>query len=231
MAGFELGAYDHGRELVIDPPLVYGSYIGGTKDDAITGIATDLAGNIYVAGYTYSNDVGTADGGYQSTAGGDADIFIAKLNKSQSGASSLVALTYIGGTGADIPTGMVLGADGNLYLTGSTTSNNFPTAGNAVQTALAGTQDAFVLRVPRTLDSVEYSTYLGGGDVETGYGIAVESNGSMYVTGGTQSSDFPVSGNPAQSQQCRWTGRLRRRTRSRPGVGDLLLLSRRRAHR
>jgi hypothetical protein len=197
-AGFELGSYDRSRELIIDPPLVYSTYVGGSSDDAITAMVTDRSGIIYMAGTTHSGDIAGTDNSFQGTPGGLTDIFVARINPTRTGAAAVTAFTYIGGDGNDIPTGLAIGPDGLLYLTGSTTSTNFPMTGNGVSAALSGTQDAFVVKIYPSLDGLIYSTYLGGTDVEAAYGIAVDSTG-IYITGVTLSTDFPTSSNAVQS--------------------------------
>ena len=197
-AGFEVGSYDVSRELIIDPALVYSSYVGGSSEDAITAMTVDRAGIIYVAGYTYSGDIATVDTPFQGTPGGLTDIWVARINPTRSGAASVSAFTYIGGDGTDIPTGIAIGPDGLLYLTGSTQSTNFPMAGSGLSKAIKGTKDAFVLKIYPSLDGLIASTYLGGADNEDAYAIAVDDSG-VYVTGVTGSTDFPVSSGAVQS--------------------------------
>ena len=197
-AGFEVGSYDRSRELIIDPPLVYSSYVGGASDDGITAMTVDRSGIIYVAGYTYSGDISGTDNSFQGTPGGLTDIWVARINPARQGAAAVTAFTYIGGDGTDIPSGLAIGTDGLLYLTGSTMSTNFPMAGSGLSQALKGTKDAFVLKIYPSLDGLIASTYLGGTANESAYAIAVDGSG-VYVTGGTDSTDFPVSSNALQS--------------------------------
>ncbi len=197
-AGFEVGSYDTSRELIIDPPLVYSSYVGGSSEDAITAMTVDRAGIIYVAGYTSSGDIAGTDNSYQGTVGGVTDIWVARINPARAGAASVTAFTYIGGDGADAPTGLAIGTDGLLYITGSTLSTNFPIAGGGLSKSIKGTKDAFVLKIYPSLDGLIASTYLGGTENETAYAIAVDGSG-VYVTGVTNSTDFPVSSDALQS--------------------------------
>jgi hypothetical protein len=161
-------------------------------------MTTDRSGIIYLAGYTYSGDIAGTDTSFQGVPGGISDIFVARINPARAGATGVTAFTYIGGDGLDIPTGLTIGPDGLLYLTGYTTSTNFPMSGGGVSAALSGTQDAFVVKIYPSLDGLIYSTYLGGTDVETANAIAVDTNG-IYITGTTKSTDFPVSGSTIQS--------------------------------
>jgi hypothetical protein len=180
--------------------LVYSTYLGGTQDDYAQAIAVDNDGNAYVAGYTGSTDFPTADAEQSSNAGG-ADAFVVKLSAD---GSKLVYSTYLGGTQADIAQGIAVDSKGSAYVTGYTTSTNFPTApttstlpllpptSNAEQTANAGGYDAFVAKFSADGGTLTYSTYLGGSGDDYGYAIAVDSAGSCYVTGDTTSTDFPT---------------------------------------
>ena len=182
--GFEVGTYDTSRELVIDPVLVYGSYLGGTGVDKAQGIAVDGAGNAYVTGETASTAFPTTAGAYDTAKSTGSDIFVSKLNASGTG---LVYSTFIGGSGNDVAWGIALDAAGNAYVTGSTTSSNLPTL-NAFQSALSGAQDAFFLKLNAAGTALAYSTYYGGtGNGDIAYAIAVDAAGSAYVSGDTNS--------------------------------------------
>src|SRR5262249_16312704 len=124
--GFALGSYDHSRALVIDPTLVYSTYLGGSSFDAGAGIAVDPAGSAYVTGYTASSNF-TFPMGYQSAHaidGGGYDAFVMKFSVS---GSALAYATYLGGDGNDYGAGIAVDSFGNAYVTGSTSSSNFPT--------------------------------------------------------------------------------------------------------
>src|SRR4029077_1139456 len=126
----------------------------------------------------------------QSTFGGGAqDVFVAKLN---SAGSALVYSTYLGGSDNDIGNRIAVDALGNAYVTGTTSSSDFPTV-NALYPALRGVADAFVAKLSPSGSALIYSTYLGGSDSESGYAIAVDSSGNAYVTGQTASTDFPTA--------------------------------------
>ena len=200
--GVELERYDRSQPLTIDPVLVYSTLLGGTGNDTVTAVKLDQSGLLYVTGSITGNPVTTPDGAYQATNGGNANAFLAVFNPTQTGAASLVYFTYIGGNGVDVANAMALDGSGFVYLTGSTTSSNFPLAGPIPQSALAGGQDAFVTKINPTLqgqDAVYYSTYLGGTDLDIGYGIDADASGAIYVTGTTKSVDFPITANAYQS--------------------------------
>jgi len=174
--------------------LVYSTYLGGSRYDYGYGIAVDGSGNAYVAGLTKSTDFPTTAGAFQPTLrGGSYDAFVAKINPSQAGAASLVYSTYLGGKGNDAAYGIALDGSGNAYLTGLTTSTNFPTL-HPVQAKYGGGGggDAFVTKLNSTGSALVYSTYLGGSVSDEGDGIAVDTAGNAFVTGSTSSVDFPT---------------------------------------
>jgi hypothetical protein len=194
--GFEVVAHDPARPLIIDPVLSYSTYLGGASNDSGYGIAIGANGNAYVTGSTGSVDFPIA-GGVQSAEGGDFDAFVAKLDPT---GTALVYSTYLGGNGFDRATGIALDGSGNAYVTGTTSSNNFPITTGALQTSfgdgICGTSfcsDAFVTKLDASGATLVYSTYLGGSNADSGQGIAVDDAGSAYVTGSTQSGDFPTA--------------------------------------
>jgi hypothetical protein len=175
--------------------LVYSTFLGGSDYDFGTGIALDSAGNAYVIGRTYSTDFPTKNP-LQAASAGPADAFVAKLNPT---GSAFVYSTYLGGSGTyDAGNGIAVDSAGNAYVIGDTDSDDFPTTNNAAQLAYSGGIDAFVAKLNPTGSSLVYSTYLGGSDSEDGYGIAVNSTGSAFLTGRTWSTDFPTTKNAAQ---------------------------------
>jgi predicted extracellular nuclease len=199
--GFRLGAYDHGQPLVIDPVLVYSTYHGGSLSDLSADIAIDASNNAYITGRVGSTNFPTTSGAYDTAANGGSDIFVAKFNA----AGALVYSTYIGGTNADEGAAIAVDASGNAYVTGRTSSLNFPTVG-AYQAALGGTQDAFLTKLNAAGNALVYSTYLGGnantvstGTVEFGYGLAVDSSGAVYVAGLSSSTNFPTTAGALQT--------------------------------
>jgi Beta-propeller repeat/Cep192 domain 4/HYDIN/CFA65/VesB-like, Ig-like domain len=201
--GLKLGAYDHRRQLVIDPVLAYSTYFGGSGGDIGYGIAVDSSGNAYVTGITNSSDFPTSSGSNSTSYGGSGDVFVVKLNPAGSTSSStstpqLVYSTYLGGNGTDSGNAIAVDAGGDAYVTGSTTSTNFTTTSGAFQTTYGGGGDAFVTELNSTGTGLVYSTYLGGSGADAGQGIAVDSSNNAYVTGSTQSANFPTV-TPVQS--------------------------------
>ncbi|PYS50042.1 MAG: hypothetical protein DMF68_08300 [Acidobacteria bacterium] len=188
--GFQIGDYDRSLPLVIDPVLVYSTYLGGTSDDFGSSIAVDSSGNVYVAGVTNSINFPTKTP-YQSSNGGTSDIFITKLDST---GTNVIYSTYIGGNLNDRGDGIAVDSSGNAYVVGRTDSLNFPTTQGALaSTYRGGDFDAVVLKLNPQGNNLVYSTYLGGSDNDSAIGIAVDASGNAYVTGGTKSSDFPTT--------------------------------------
>jgi len=184
-----------------DPALIYASFLGAGNQDSIIGVKVDAAGMAYVVGYTDSADLPALPGAYQEASKGGRDIFIAKFNPALSGPESLVYFTYLGGSGADTPTGMTVDAAGNVYVTGYTTSTDFPLGGEAPQTGSGGGTDAFVVKLNPAIPgefALTFSTYLGGAGTDVANGIAVDAQGAIYVAGYTKAENFPLSGKPVQ---------------------------------
>jgi hypothetical protein len=195
--GIKVGKYDRARPLVIDPVLSYSTYLGSGGDEWSRGIAVDSSGHAYVTGGTRSidfpthNQLQTAPDHYNRGV-----VFVTKLDTNASGTASLLYSTYLGGsgiTGAEEGLGIAVDASGHAYVTGITYSTDFPTF-NQYQ-AFQYNADAFVTKLDTNASgtaSLLYSTYLGGNGPDYGYGIAVDASGIAYVTGWTDSSDFPT---------------------------------------
>ncbi len=170
--------YNQAFELVIDPDLRYSTYLGGKDSDYGKGIDVDKNGNVYVTGYTASTNFPTTSGVYQTThQGGTHVIFVTKLNV---GGSSLIYSTFLGGIGYDYGWGIAVDEVGNAYVTGQTSSTNFPVSSGAFQKIRGKDYDAFVTKLNSAGSSLLYSTYLGGNGGDYGYGIAVDVSGSSH---------------------------------------------------
>jgi hypothetical protein len=191
---FKVGAYDVDRPLVIDPVLFYSTYVGGSGGEAARAIAVDAAGNAYITGETLSIDYPTIAGSFDTSSNGGSvfgDAFVTKLNPT---GSALVYSTYLGGSGDDQGLGIVVDASGNAYVTGRTSSANFPVTAGAFELVYAGgTDDAFVTKVDPAGSVLVYSTYLGGNQQDIASGIAVDSLLNAYVVGTTVSLNFPTT--------------------------------------
>jgi len=199
-----LGEYDRNKTLIVDPPLTYSTFLGGSSTDVATGVAVDSSGDAFVTGFTGSTDFPTTTGAFQTACGGCTgagtnNAFITELDPT---GSTLIYSTYLGGNNGDAANGIVIGGSGNAYVVGGTFSNNFPVV-NALQPTCAGSctnGDAFVTEINSTGNALVFSTYLGGTGKETGSGIALDPQGNIYVTGSTNSVSPPFpTHNPFQS--------------------------------
>jgi len=188
--GFKIDQFNTEKPLIIDPILSYSTYLGGSTFDSGYDIAVDNSGSAYVTGVSYSFPTVNP---IQGTNAGIQDAFVAKLNPA---GSALVYSTYLGGSSLDYGWGIAVDSLGSAYITGYTASTNFPTR-NPIQGSNAGFLDAFVTKLNPAGSEIVYSTYLGGGSGDEGYGIAVDSLGSVYITGDTASTNFPTR-NPIQ---------------------------------
>ncbi|MDP9159568.1 MAG: SBBP repeat-containing protein [Acidobacteriota bacterium] len=181
--GFTVGNYDHRRALILDPILSYSTYLGGSGDDAGNAIAVDSAGNAYVTGSTQSPNFPTASP-FQSAYHFNTDAFVTKLNPA---GTAFIYSTYLGGNGLDTGFGIAADSSGNAYVTGGTTSTNFPTV-SPIQTH----GGIFLTKLNPTGTALLYSTYYGGTNSEQANAIAIDSAGDAYIAGQTASTDFPT---------------------------------------
>jgi hypothetical protein len=184
---FLLGAYNPAYPLTIDPTISYSTYLGGTGWDICVGIAVHN-GNAYVTGWTSSVNFPLRNPIQPTNHGGAYDVFITQLSAS---GSALVYSTYIGGSDWDQAQSIAVDGEGNAYITGQTSSFDFPIF-NAFQPTIGGFHnDAFVTKLNPTGSALVYSTYLGGSATDNGYRVAVDTDGSALVTGTTYSANFP----------------------------------------
>ncbi len=204
VAGFRVGRYDRARPLVIDPAIVYCTYLGGTGTDQINAAKLGPKGWLYLAGQTDTQQITATDGAYNNNKTGLTDIFLAIIDTTPGNGFPLVYFSYLGGSNLNIPLAIDVDAAGVAYLTGNTTSTDFPVSGNAYQgTGAATTTDAFVVMLDPSQyggDALIFSTYLGGanGD-DSGTGIAAGADGTIYVIGNTKSNDFPLTDSAYQN--------------------------------
>jgi len=170
--------------------LVYSTYLGGSSADQGTSIAVDIAGNAYVTGLTQSANFPATPGAFDTTINGGVDAFAAKLDAT---GATLSYATYLGGAGDDRGFGIAVDIVGNAYVTGITRSANFPITPGALDTTLGGGVDAFVTKLDAMGGTLVHSTFLGGNGFDQGLAIAADSFGNAYVTGQTNSADFPTT--------------------------------------
>jgi hypothetical protein len=177
--------------------LLYSTFVGGTLNDWGYSLAVDQFGFVSFAGFTSSSDFPTSAGAYDTTFnGGGNDAFITRINTLQSGASSLVFSTYLGGTDDDSVRALALDARGNVFVAGNVVNGGgFPTTPGAYDTTHNGAVDVFVAKLAFSGGTLVYSTYLGGSSTEYAVGLALDASGAAYVTGLTNDGviDLPTT--------------------------------------
>jgi hypothetical protein len=191
VVGFVVARYDRRLPLVIDPQIVYATYLGGAGTDVVNAIAADGDGAAYVAGFTSSADFPAANGG---TGGSGDDAFVTKLSAD---GASIVYTAFFGGDGHSEATGLRLDSTHAAYVVGATTSTDFPRM-NAFQTTRKGNSDGFVLKLAPDGTTLVYASYLGGSDDDFDLHLTLDAELNAFVTGSTRSTDFPTV-NPVQA--------------------------------
>lgn len=217
VAAFRVGRYDRSRPLIIDPLLVYSTYIGGSDNDNVTAVKLTSNGLLYVTGSTNSSNLPYINGAYSNNliSSGATNIFLAILDTTAAGGYQATYFGYIGGYNVDTPLAIAVDSQGDAYITGTTTSVTFPMVGNSIVSAFpvspsssagvnsTGLVQTFVLELNPSLYgevSLVYSTFLGGTLANTyGKAIDLDQAGNIYVVGTTLTSDFPVTGNAYQT--------------------------------
>jgi hypothetical protein len=205
--GFEIGPYDRGRELIIDPELDFATYFGGTGSETFPSVAVNGNGNIYLVGTTQDSPAAsfpdaatttqTLIGPLSLSTTSPSHIFVTEIDPSL---PSVVYETFIGGTGSDTSIGISVDAIGNAYIVGNTTSKDFPTLSTGYQTApeTKGAQcdfitcySVFVSALNPIGSLLNYSSYLSGNGNDLATGMTIDTNADIFVTGTTTSNDTP----------------------------------------
>jgi len=188
-----VASYDRTRDLIIDPVIEYSTYLGGATVENAAGITLDSSGAAYI--------VGDAPSGYfplvnpiPGAGGASQEAFITKIAPS---GTAIVYSTLLGGSSDEYGEAVAVDSSGAAYVTGWTTSSDFPLA-SPLQGTLAGTQDAFVTKINPSGSALVYSTYLGGSGYDYGMALTIDMTGAAYLTGATLSYDFPLV-NPIQN--------------------------------
>jgi hypothetical protein len=192
--------------------LIYATFLGGSGDERTGGIAVDSGGNAYVTGTTTSKNFPVTAGVFQSECklkndGTCASAFVTKLNAD--GSHALFS-SYLGGHGTQSGQGIALNSSGNAFVVGGTDAKDFPTTAGSAQPVPAGGEDAFVAQVSSSGSHLNFSTFLGGAGADVGNAIALDSFGNAFITGRTQSKNFPVKNafQPGCSGECSFVSKL-----------------------
>jgi len=186
---FEIGAYDPGRELVIDPIFEYSTFLGAGGMERGLSIAVDDTG-VYVVGRTDSNNFPTSDDGADRTHNGGTDAFVTKFNLA---GTDILYSTFLGGGDEDIAFAVAVDGTGHAYVGGGTRSGSFPTTQDAFDTNKSGGQDGFVTKLNPDGSDLVYSTFLGGSDDDVVFGLVLDNQERALVTGQTLSGNFPTT--------------------------------------
>jgi hypothetical protein len=193
--GFEVGNYDKTKTLVIDPVIfAYSTYLGGDYEDDAFGVEALGNGRVMVAGTAASRNFPVLNSIKVDKEEYDQDIFVAIIDTNRRGTESLLYSAIIGGAGNDGAYGLRTDGQGNAFVTGITYSSDFPTV-NAYQSEKKQNRDIFIFKLDTNrngVDSLIYSTYFGGSEFDSGDSLALDKYGYVYITGSTDSSDFPT---------------------------------------
>lgn len=184
---FRVGAFDHSRELIIDPVLAYSTYLGGSGSDEANAIDVGATGDAYITGSTSSINF-PIQGTPASVQHGNQDVFVTKMSLA---GSTLTYSTYIGGVGTDIANDIVVSGAGTAYITGSTTSIDYPVVTPTIAAQVGGT-DAFLTKLTSAGNGLVYSTYWGSTGFEEGTGVTVDPADNAYISGNTSAPNFPT---------------------------------------
>ena len=189
--------------------LLWATYLGGVGRENILSMTSDSDNNVVVLGSTMATDFPTTANAHDTSFnGGDYDLFLTVLSQ---GGSALLASTFIGGAEDDgindityntedrLRGTLLVDADDNCYVTTCTKSSDFPTTPGAVQPSPGGQQDAVVFKMSKSLDTLLWSSYLGGTGLDVGYSLGVDPMGNVFVVGSTESADFPTTGGTVNS--------------------------------
>lgn len=185
--GFQISSVDSSKPIVIDPVLLYSTYLGGSGESQGESIAVDASGSVYIAGYTDSTDFPLTTQG--SLTSGSLHAFVAKLDAS---GSNLIYADYLGGNGDDYAYALTLDSSNNVYVAGGTASSNFPTI-NAYQSNNAGSSNAFITKISADGSALMYSTYFGGSGFDIPTSIVLDGSSDVLLAGNTTSTNFPIA--------------------------------------
>ena len=195
--GFEIEGPIRPDPLIIDPDLVFSTFLGGSLGEFINGLALAENGNIVVTGATNSLNFPRSVNAAQSDNAGFLDIFVTMLRPD---ASEIVFSTYLGGQSLDAPNGIVIMADGSISICGFTGSTDFPTSSNAIQANNNGPPDAFVSQLSESGDTLRYSSYFGGSSDDNCTSMAADRRNRLVIAGYTASTNLPITPDSMSTQ-------------------------------
>ena len=187
---FALADHNKDLDLIIDP-IVFSTFLGGLDDDRANSLAIDKNNNILIAGFTSSEDFPKSDGAYDTIQNGFKDCFISKIEVNGTKKQYFFS-TFFGGGAEDEAFGIATDFEDNIYITGTTSSQNFPLL-RPIHPSIAGAKDVFITKFNPDGSELIYSTYLGGNKDDYALAIAVGETGAAFITGGTMSTNFPYT--------------------------------------
>ncbi len=188
VVSFEAESNKKGQTLVVDPKLSWSTFLGDNSSDRGKSVATDANNNTFIIGETTSSNFPVTSGAYQSSNNGLEDVFLSKFSSD----GNLIWSTYIGGVDTELGQGIETNGNGDVFISGVTSSSNFPTTGGAYQSTISGSNDAFLSKFSGN-GSLNWSTFLGGNSQDDGQAVATDINGNVFITGNTESANFPTT--------------------------------------
>ncbi len=187
---FKIGKYNQSKTLYIDPTVEFSTYLGGLEDERGFGVRVDQSGEPYTIAKTQSTNYPTTTGAFDNSISGAADVCVSKITAD---GTALMFSTFLGGTDNDEGYGLELSPNGTVWVTGYTTSSDFPTSANGFDIIHNGSQDIFLTQLDSTCSNIIFSSFLGGNSQEFGRAMAIDTENNVYLTGMTFSQNFPVT--------------------------------------
>ncbi|MCX7696278.1 MAG: SBBP repeat-containing protein [Bacteroidales bacterium] len=175
--------------------LIYSTFTGGTGNDIATDLAIDNKYNVYVTGFTFSDNFPITENAFQQTNDGGSDVFVIRFSAHE---MKMDFSTLLGGCADDIPNGIAIDNNRFIYITGITFSHDFDITTNTFQTSYGGMMDGFITKIDPTGSQLIYSTYVGSENDDYAKKIATDEEGNAYVVGYTYSVDFPTTSSTIQ---------------------------------
>lgn len=185
---FDVNQNQAKQTLVVDPSLIWSTYLGGDHMDDSRAMELSGQNKVITSGWTWSHNFPTTAGAFQTTKQGFTAVFATEFTRS----GSLNWSTYLGGSNSDAGEGLAIDIDGNLLITGYTSSPNFPTTSGTYQTSNGGGNDAFLVRLS-PMGHLDWGTYIGGTADDYGFSVTTDGQGNPFICGHGESIDFPTT--------------------------------------